>query len=188
MEISGGIARGTLLEVPYGMDVRPTSIRARRALFDSLGDLTGKRICDLFAGSGALGLEAVSRGAETLVSVEEAASSVAVIRKNIRNVSKRTGKDPDKIKVIQGKLPECMRVLAGNPPADIIFADPPYARSMELASQILADKDFLDWSQNSLLIWELPESRTLFQQLPPEKQILDIKKYGSIRFMFIGRK
>ena len=51
MEIAGGIARGTVLEVPGGMDVRPTSIRARRALFDSLGDLSGKRVCDLFAGS-----------------------------------------------------------------------------------------------------------------------------------------
>ena len=125
MEISGGIARGMVLEVPRGMDVRPTSIRARRALFDSLGDFSGKRVCDLFAGSGALGLEAVSRGAESLLSVEEAAPSIAVIRKNVANVVRRSGIEPENIRILQGKLPDCIRNVAGTPSPDIIFADPP---------------------------------------------------------------
>ncbi len=188
MEISGGIARGMVLEVPRGMDVRPTSIRARRALFDSLGDFSGKRVCDLFAGSGALGLEAVSRGAESLLSVEEAAPSIAVIRKNVANMVRRSGIEPENIRILQGKLPDCIRNVAGTPSPDIIFADPPYARSMELAESILSNGDFLAWSEESLLIWELPESRTLITSLPGERQILDIKKFGAIRFMFIGKK
>ncbi|MBR2364703.1 MAG: RsmD family RNA methyltransferase, partial [Lentisphaeria bacterium] len=120
MEIAGGIARGTVLEVPGGMDVRPTSIRARRALFDSLGDLSGKRVCDLFAGSGALGLEAVSRGAAGLVSVEAAPSSIAVIRKNMQNVAKRLDWEVDNshfspMRLIRGRLPECMKMVVSTP-------------------------------------------------------------------------
>ena len=61
MEILGGLAKGMVLKVPEGREVRPTSVRSRRALFDMLGDLTGERFCDLFAGSGAVGIEAASR-------------------------------------------------------------------------------------------------------------------------------
>jgi 16S rRNA (guanine(966)-N(2))-methyltransferase RsmD len=129
MEIAGGTARGTVLEVPRGMDVRPTAIRARRALFDSLGDLSGKKVCDLFAGSGALGLEAVSRGAESLVSVEEAPSSIAVIRKNMKNVAARlnwqineTAFSP--MRLIQGKLPDCIKMVVNTPAPDIILQIP----------------------------------------------------------------
>lgn len=188
MEISGGIARGMVLEVPRGLDVRPTSIRARRALFDSLGDFSGKRVCDLFAGSGALGLEAVSRGAASLLAVEEAAPSIAVIRKNVAGMVRRSGIEAENIRVLQGKLPDCIRNVAGTPSPDIIFADPPYARSMELAASLLSNEDFLAWSEDALLIWELPESRTLITSLPGGREIRDIKKFGAIRFMFIGKK
>lgn len=193
MEIAGGTARGTVLEVPRGMDVRPTAIRARRALFDSLGDLSGKKVCDLFAGSGALGLEAVSRGAESLVSVEEAPSSIAVIRKNMKNVAARlnwkineTAFSP--MRLIQGKLPDCIKMVVNTPAPDIIFADPPYLDSTNAASKLLEDKDFLLWSETSLLIWELPDKGSLIGSLPETRQILDIRKYGAIRFMFIVKK
>ncbi|MBO5761145.1 MAG: RsmD family RNA methyltransferase [Lentisphaeria bacterium] len=193
MEIAGGIARGTILEVPRGMDVRPTAIRARKALFDSLGDLSGKRICDLFAGSGALGLEAVSRGAASLVSVEEAPSSIAVIRKNMKNVALRVGWEINDtalspMRLIQGKLPQCIKMVVNTPVPDIIFADPPYIDSTNAAAGLLENKDFLQWSEASLLIWELPDKGTLITGLPAERQILDIRKYGAIRFMFIAKK
>lgn len=193
MEIAGGFARGTVLEVPRGMEVRPTSIRARRALFDSLGDLSGKRVCDLFAGSGAMGLEAVSRGAESLLAVECAPASAAAIRKNMKSVAARMGWDTEKefsskMRLIQGTLPSCMKLVAAAPPPDIIFADPPYADSANAANGLLADGDFLEWSQKSLLIWELPESRAFIGSLPETRQVADIRKYGAIRFMFICGK
>ena len=193
MEIAGGIARGTILEVPRGMDVRPTAIRARKALFDSLGDLSGKRICDLFAGSGALGLEAVSRGAASLVSVEEAPSSIAAIRKNMKNVALRVGWEINDtalspMRLIQGKLPQCIKMVVNTPAPDIIFADPPYIDSTNAAAGLLENKDFLQWSEASLLIWELPDKGTLITGLPADRQILDIRKYGAIRFMFIAKK
>ena len=71
MEITGGIAKGVTVKVPSGVEVRPTSVRSRRALFDMLGDLSGKRFCDLFAGSGAVGIEAASRGAAHVLLVEK---------------------------------------------------------------------------------------------------------------------
>lgn len=193
MEIAGGIAKGTVLEVPKGLDVRPTAIRARRALFDSLGDLTGKRICDLFAGSGALGLEAVSRGGGSLISIEEAPASVAAIRKNMKSVALRLHWKLDEspfspMRLVQGSLPGCIRMVTNTPPPDIIFADPPYAGSTNAANSLLSNEDFLSWSQESLLIWELPEKGALITNLPEDREILDIKKYGAIRFMFIRKK
>ena len=193
MEIAGGFARGTALEVPRGLEVRPTSIRARRALFDSLGDLSGKRVCDLFAGSGAMGLEAVSRGAESLLAVECAPASVAAIRKNMKSVAARMGwKDEkefsSKMRLVQGTLPACIKTVTASPPADIIFADPPYADSTDAAARLLADGDFLEWSEKSLLIWELPESRAVISSLPETRRVADVRKYGAIRFMFICGK
>ena len=70
MNIISGKARRILLTVPKGMAVRPTSVRARKALFDSLGDFSGANVVDLFSGSGSLGLEAASRGAAKVVMVE----------------------------------------------------------------------------------------------------------------------
>ena len=67
MEIISGLARGVQLTVPPGETVRPTAARARKALFDSLGDLAGTRVADLCAGAGGLGLEAASRGAAEAV-------------------------------------------------------------------------------------------------------------------------
>lgn len=193
MEIAGGIARGTVLEVPKGLDVRPTSIRARKALFDSLGDLTGKRICDLFAGSGALGLEAVSRGASSLISIEAAPASIEVIGRNMKKVARYLDWEVDKssrspMKLVQGRLPECIRMVTQTAPPDIIFADPPYADSTDAANQLLNNEDFLQWSEKSLLIWELPESRAIISALPESREILAIRKYGAIRFMFIRKK
>ena len=179
MEISGGIARGMVLEVPRGLDVRPTSIRARRALFDSLGDFSGKRVCDLFAGSGALGLEAVSRGAASLLAVEEAAPSIAVIRKNVAGMVRRSGIEAENIRVLQGKLPDCIRNVAGTPSPDIIFADPPYAltRLAELPDLIL-DKGML--APEGMLILEHGKDHS-FADHPC---FVQERIYGSVHFSF----
>ena len=183
MEILGGEAKNTPLKVPAGQEVRPTAVRARRALFDSLGDLYGKSICDLFAGSGALGLEAVSRGASFLLSVEKAPASLAVLKENFKNVGARCPEA--ELKIFPGELPSCCTRLCLLPSPDIIFADPPYAESMGEMEELLARKEFVAWCRNSLLIWELPERRNLLQSLPEGWEIKTIRKFGPIRFMFL---
>ena len=117
-----GVAGGRRLKVPRS-GVRPTGDRAREALFNSLGsllDLRGATVLDLYAGSGALGLEALSRGAASVVFVESSAGVLTVLRANLAHVGLPGGR------VVAGSVHS---VVHGPPPArfDLVLADPPYA-------------------------------------------------------------
>lgn len=119
-----GIAGGRRIFVPSGRDTRPTSDRAREGLFATvqslIGDLTGLRAADLYAGSGAVGLEALSRGAAHVLLVESAPRATAVIRANVDALGLPGAE------VIADRVE---RVLRRPPPEpyDLVFADPPYA-------------------------------------------------------------
>jgi 16S rRNA (guanine966-N2)-methyltransferase len=134
--IIAGQARGRRLAVPSGHDTRPTADRAREALFSSLESLTGgwsgRRVLDLYAGSGAVGLEALSRGAAAAVLVDDSAKAAAVIRRNI-----------DDLGLVGAVLVEepAERHVMSTPlfPYDIVFADPPYALPAEELRLVLAD-------------------------------------------------
>ena len=184
MEILGGPAKGMNLKVPAGREVRPTSVRSRRALFDMLGDLSGKRFCDLFAGSGAVGIEAASRGAAQVLLVEKAPAALAAVRDNLKRAQKYC---PDTLfQVVAGTLPECLRKLtrtAFSP--DLIFADPPYAESATLLNAILNQPDFTGWAADALLLWELPDSRSPLKIFPPEWKLKAIRELGASRFLLI---
>jgi len=122
--IVGGTAGGRRLAVPAGRDVRPTSDRAREALFGTLGallDLDGARVLDLYAGSGAIGLEAVSRGAARALLVEADPRAAAVARDNAATLG-----FGDRVEVVRERVE---RVLAAAPaePYELVFMDPPYA-------------------------------------------------------------
>ncbi len=120
--IISGLARGRRLRVPPS-GVRPTGDRAREGLFNSLGsllDLDGAAVLDLYAGSGALGLEALSRGAAQVVLVENGPRVLPVLRANVAAVGLPGAR------VVAGSVPT---VVGGAPPArfDLVLADPPYA-------------------------------------------------------------
>ena len=124
--VIAGEAGGRRLAVPDGRDTRPTSDRAREGLFATissmLGSLAGARVLDLYAGSGAVGLEALSRGAEHVLLVEHGARAARVIRENIEAIGL-----PGAVLVAD----RVERVLARGPDQggryDVVFADPPYA-------------------------------------------------------------
>ena len=132
MRIIAGKAKGRPLSVP-GSGTRPMSGRARESVFSILAArFHGSRVLDLFAGSGALGLEALSRGASGVVFVERDRSAVAIIEGNITAVGLGGT-------VIRRSLPVALSSLVGA--FDIVFIDPPYADSDDSVADILADMD-----------------------------------------------
>jgi 16S rRNA (guanine966-N2)-methyltransferase len=135
--VIAGEAGGRRLAVPGGRDTRPTSDRAREGLFATiasmLGSLDGARILDLYAGSGAVGLEALSRGAEHVLLVEHGGRAARVIRENIEAIGLPGA-------VLAADRVE--RMLARGPADghryDVVFADPPYALADAAVSQVLS--------------------------------------------------
>ena len=187
MEILGGLAKGLNLKVPAGREVRPTSVRSRRALFDMLGDLTGKHFCDFFAGSGAVGIEAASRGASHVLLVEKAPAALAAVRDNVRHAQASC---PETVfQILPGTLPECLRKLtAAAVSPDFIFADPPYAESAGLLDGILRNGDFSEWADDALLLWELPDYRSPLKVFPENWRLKTIRELGASRFLLIEKR
>ena len=121
MRVIGGEDAGRRLKAFKGRDIRPTPDRVREALFASLGDkVRGARVLDLFAGTGALGIEALSRGAREAVFVESAATAAGLIRENLELLGRA-----DQARVVRGKAHMAVRGGLGGS-FDLIFADPPY--------------------------------------------------------------
>ena len=121
MRITGGRLAGRRLEVPKG-EVRPTADRVRESLFARLGCLAGKRVLDLFAGSGALGFEALSRGAEHVVFVDRSSAAATLLGKSAALLGVE-----DAVEVRRGEARAVLRRLAGHRVFDLVFLDPPYA-------------------------------------------------------------
>lgn len=122
--IVAGAAGGRRLSVPAGREVRPTSDRAREAMFSTLGgllDLAGAAVLDLYAGSGAVGLEALSRGAARVVLVESDPVAAALIRTNVEAVGLPGAQ------VVRDRVESFLDRPAPAAAFDLVFADPPYA-------------------------------------------------------------
>ncbi|HMI94233.1 MAG TPA: 16S rRNA (guanine(966)-N(2))-methyltransferase RsmD [Polyangiales bacterium] len=138
----GGALRGRRLESPRGSDTRPTSERVREALASALqarGLLLDARVLDVFAGTGALGLEALSRGAAALVAVDVDRSALACLRSNVAalELGARAHVLPLDLTAKRGALERGLMRTAV-PPFTLVFADPPYALAAE-AVRLLSD-------------------------------------------------
>ena len=128
MRITGGKLRSRALSAPRGTATRPTTDRVREALFSMLAadgllgpgeDGAGPRVLDLYAGSGALAFEALSRGAASAVLVEQARDALSVIRDNARALGVQ-----DRVRVVGGRVDRAVAQLDG--PFELVFLDPPY--------------------------------------------------------------
>lgn len=120
MRVITGIAKGKRLVTPEGKDVRPTPDKVKEGIFSALQfDIEGRRVLDLFAGSGQLGIEALSRGAQSAVFVDSSPVSIKMIRKNIENCGFE-----EVSKVVQ--LDYSSYCAMSNENFDIVFLDPPY--------------------------------------------------------------
>lgn len=132
MRVIAGTAGGRRLVVPHGDEVRPTPDRVREAVFSSLQPhLPGARVLDLFAGSGALAIEALSRGAAHAVLVERARPALAAIATNLQAAG--VG---DRATVVSGDLPGALAGVTGR--FDVVLADPPYGLDRGTLGDVLA--------------------------------------------------
>ncbi len=122
MRIVAGAMRGRELSTPAGEATRPTAARAREALFAILVDVSDARVLDLYAGSGALGLEALSRGAEQLVLVESSKAAQRAIRTNLSTLGVES-----RATLLPLRAEASLRALERLAPFSLVFADPPWA-------------------------------------------------------------
>lgn len=127
MRIIGGEHRSRLIEIPKGVATRPTQDKVRQAVFNILGDVSGKAVLDLFAGSGAFGIEAVSRGASRATFVENNIKCLQVIKRNLDSL--KIGMERYGI-IRSDALGAPCKLAESGARFDIIFMDPPYYRDM----------------------------------------------------------
>ena len=182
MRIIAGSAGGMRLQAPK-TGMRPTSDRIREALFSILGQKVGEaRVLDLFAGSGALGIEALSRGAAAATFVEQHRGSCAVIRANLQKARLDGGN------VVQGEVTQFLRRDAGGE-FDLIFADPPYAKSPEdedLTAALLKNPHLPKFlADGGILTLEAPESAQNPQSA--DWTIFDERRYGATSLRFLRK-
>jgi len=159
MRITGGNARGIPLVAPKGEAVRPATDAMRQAVFSSLAAwVPGATFLDLFAGSGAYGLEAFSRGATGGVFVEKNAKTAACIHQNIAAVAKSLGCGTGDLQVFNA---DAATVPVGVTP-DLVFIDPPYAMIPEIAPKLFMRlTGLLTGKADPLIIFEMPGELTL---------------------------
>lgn len=185
MRIVGGKNRGLALKGPKTQAVRPTSDRTREALFNILThgverlELAGARVLDLFAGTGALGLEALSGGAKFCLFVEDNASARALIRQNVEAMG-ATGTSK-----IWRRDATRLGTLDKMPPFNLVFADPPYGKG--LGEQALVSALENGWlSANAVCVLE--EAAKADIVVPDGFEELDRRIYGDTQVLLLNRR
>jgi len=146
MRVISGFERGRKLKEPSGDKIKPTSDKVKESIFNIIQfDIEGRRVLDLFAGTGQFGIEALSRGARSAVFVDSSSESVKLIRENIKicNLSERSS--------IYAR--DALRFIEGEEKFDLIFIDPPYDSSLiEIAVSKITEFDKLNI--NGIMICE----------------------------------
>jgi 16S rRNA (guanine(966)-N(2))-methyltransferase RsmD len=147
MRIVGGSLGGRVLKAPAGRDTRPTSEKVREALFNILGSVEGDHVLDLFAGSGALGIEALSRGAARVTFVDGGKQALTAVRANLAQLGLT-----DRAEVIAGDAVASAARLVPGTPWRVVFVDPPYAS--ELATKAVLALPRTHLAPNAVIVIE----------------------------------
>jgi 16S rRNA (guanine966-N2)-methyltransferase len=173
VRVVAGEFRGRRLQAPRGARTRPTADRVREALFSMLGDVSGARVLDLYAGSGALGIEALSRGAESALFVERDARAAAAIERNLASL----GLDEPVVRQ------DAVRFLArAKGTFDLVFCDPPYDAASRLGGP-LAERLPALTPEGARIVTESDKRRPLELPFP----LLVERTYGDTRIVVHGR-
>jgi 16S rRNA (guanine966-N2)-methyltransferase len=190
MRITGGKAARRILKVPRGLAVRPTPDLVKQAVFNSLGErVVGARVLELFAGTGALSLECLSRGAVSAVCVEKSSRHAEVLRHN----AVASGLAPEAVQVrVQDVFAALSQLAALGAQFDLILADPPYGeknigrRSTSFAQQLLDDTT-LPRLLTPEGIFVLGYARRDTLELPPHWREKKLLKHGDSLMRFLLR-
>lgn len=186
LQIIGGLLKGKTLQGPKKQPhkelFRPSSGRLREALFNLLmNKIEESRFLDLFAGSGAIGLEAISRGAQSCCFVESNRDACIAIKGNIAKLEVQR-----KCRLIEAKVPQAITKLK-EPPFDLIFADPPYPEAaflLPLTLKALKESQLI--AQEALLALEMPsELKSGDIALPDGLSIIDERRYGLGKLLLV---
>ncbi len=182
MRVIAGTARSLPLKCMEGLDTRPTTDRIKETLFNMLQpDLPGCRFLDLFAGSGAIGIEALSRGAKAAVFVENNRKAAACIRENLAFT-----RFLDRARVMETEAASALNLLAREEAFDIIFLDPPYGKDLEKEIlSILSHSSLAD--ENTVLILEAPKNYDAGWMEAYGFSPFKTKTYKTNQHLFIGR-
>lgn len=176
MRVITGTARGRRLREPEGRAIRPTTDNVKEAVFNTIQfDIEGRRVLDLFAGTGQLGIEALSRGAAAAVFVDESSEAVRLVRENLARCGLAG-------QVVQT---ESIGYLSGCGRFDIIFLDPPYDTGLlDRAIQTVIRFDIL--ADGGIMVCESRREKAL-PALAPPYYLLREKNYGKIKLTLYGK-
>lgn len=176
MRVITGSARGRKLKEPKNMDIRPTTDRVKESIFNILQfDIEGRRVLDLFAGTGQLGIEALSRGAKSATFVDESSEAVKIIKDNLEHCK------------LQGEVirEDSITFLGRCGKFDIIFLDPPYASGLlEAALKKIIQFDIL--ADGGIIICETNSEKTISPLNPPYFVGREYK-YGKVKLTVCGK-
>ena len=172
MRVITGTARGVPLKAPKGMDTRPTMDQVKEGIFSAIQfEVEGRRALDLFAGSGQLGIEALSRGAAHCTFVDKGREPVAVIRENLKKTRLE-----DRAEIVQADYSSYLKTCRAQ--FDLILLDPPYAEIfLETALKIISEIDIL--KEHGIIIAECPADKALPGRFGP-LAACKTRRYGQI--------
>ena len=169
MRVVAGELKGRQLRAPGGGRTRPTGDKVREALFSIIGEVSGARVLDLFAGSGALGIEALSRGAAEAVFVDKGGPAVAAIKRNLADLGLEA-------EVYRREARRFLKAAQGEPPFDLVFCDPPYDSATATAGTLV---EFLPplLTESALTVTESDKRAPLLLPFPLVRE----RTYGDTR-------
>ncbi len=178
MRVISGTAKGRKLKEPAGNAIRPTTDMVKESLFNIIQfDIEGRRVLDLFAGTGQLGIEALSRGALSVVFVDESNDAIKLIRDNVKNIGFE-----DKATVTRG---DATAFLKRGESFDVIFLDPPFDSGLiEKALNNIIEFDIL--KENGIIICETNVERHMPEVEFPYKKGKEYR-YGKIKIALYGK-
>lgn len=179
MRIISGTARGTRLYALEGENTRPTLDRVKESLFNIIQNkIQGSIFLDLFSGSGAIGLEALSRGARKAILCDKSKDAIKIIKMN----TKKTHLE-DRVRIFNSDFKEILKNSIEK--IDIVYIDPPYKTDYVFESlKIIIDKNIL--SEDGLIIIETDEEERIMKQIKNlQLEIIDHRKYGRAHLIFV---